>query len=248
MIHKQSSNNINKEWKDALGQDLKCLYTNADQFVNKRDDLVMSIAGDKPDIILITEVIPKNQINPITQALLDIDDYECSLNFDPEDANLGSSGIRGVAIYTKETLRVEEVKIEVEGCNDHAWIEIYAANGDSMLCGCVYRSSSNDNTIAGSTQSTNAVINLIKKAYEINNNLLIVGDFNYKKIDWCNDYAPLEQQYLLNFIGVLQDCFLYQHVIEPTRHRENETSNLLDLVLSNEEGYGARSDIPPTTW
>ena len=54
MIHSQSSNN-NKESKVALGQDPKCLYTNADQFVNKRDDLVMSIAGDKPDIILITE-------------------------------------------------------------------------------------------------------------------------------------------------------------------------------------------------
>ena len=81
MTHKQSSKNINKESTDTLGQDLHCLYTNADQFVNKRDDLVMSIAGDKPDIILITEVIPKNQINPITQALLDIDDYECLLNF-----------------------------------------------------------------------------------------------------------------------------------------------------------------------
>ena len=66
MIHEHSSN-VNKDSKDALGPDLKCLYTNADQFVNKRDDLVMSIAGDKPDIILITEVIPKKQINPITK-------------------------------------------------------------------------------------------------------------------------------------------------------------------------------------
>ena len=38
---------------------LNLFYTNADQFVNKRDDLLMFIANDQPDIMLITEVIPK---------------------------------------------------------------------------------------------------------------------------------------------------------------------------------------------
>ena len=32
----------------------------------------------------------------------------------------------------------------------------------------------------------------------------------------------------------LQECYLYQHVTEPTRCRENETPNLLDLT--SEEG------------
>ena len=44
---------------------LKILYTNADQFVNKRDDLLMLIAGNEPDIILINETIPKAQSLPI---------------------------------------------------------------------------------------------------------------------------------------------------------------------------------------
>ena len=51
-------------------------YTDADQFVNKREDLLMRIASDQPDIMLITEIIPKKQENPITQALLDIDGYK----------------------------------------------------------------------------------------------------------------------------------------------------------------------------
>ena len=142
--------------------------------------MTIFIAGDTPDVILITEVIPKIQVNPITQALLNIDDYKCLLNFNPEYPNLGSSGIRGVAIYTKETLKVEELEVEVKGCKDHAWIEIHTANGESLLCGCVYRSPSNDSTIDERRQSTNAVIKLIKKAYQRNHNLLIVGDFNYK--------------------------------------------------------------------
>ena len=91
-----------------------------------------------------------------------------------------------------------------------------------------------------------AVINLTKTAYDRNINLIIAGDFNYKNIDWCNEYA--EKEYLVDFINTLQDCFFYQHVTEPTRHRDNETSNLLDLILSSEEGiYGKRFVIPPTT-
>ena len=106
----------------------------------------------------------------------------------------------------------------------------------NRCCGCVYRSPSNDSTSDGRTKSTNAVINLIKKAYQRNHNLFIVGDFNFKDIDWCNDYAPLEKQHPRDFIKVLQNCFLYQHVTEPTRYRQNERSNILDLILSSEEG------------
>ena len=44
------------------------LYTNAEQLINKRDDLIMRIADDEPDIMLRTEVILKFQINPIAAA------------------------------------------------------------------------------------------------------------------------------------------------------------------------------------
>ena len=37
---------------------LMVLYTNADQFLNKKDELLQLIAGNEPNII-ITEVIPK---------------------------------------------------------------------------------------------------------------------------------------------------------------------------------------------
>ena len=40
---------------------LKVFYTNADQFPNKNDDLRMFIADKDPDILLIPEIIPKQQ-------------------------------------------------------------------------------------------------------------------------------------------------------------------------------------------
>ena len=78
----------------------------------------MMIADDKPDIMMITEVIPKGQVNPITRVLLDIDEYECILNFDPNTMNLGASGMRGVAIYHKKNLSVTQVDLPTDEYKD----------------------------------------------------------------------------------------------------------------------------------
>ena len=79
------------------------MYNNADQLVNKRDNLLMMITGDKPDLIMICEVIPKWQVYPLGPAVLEIEDYQCYLNFDANQSDLGKSDIRGVAIYKTES-------------------------------------------------------------------------------------------------------------------------------------------------
>ena len=147
---------------------------------------------------------------------------------------MGSSGIRGVAIYSKISLNVIEVEIKVEESSDHVWIEIPTYE-EPILIGCIYRSPSNDIDKGGSMKSAVITSKLIKSAYERNRNLIIVGDFNYKEIDWVNDYAPPNKEHQTHFLETLQDCYLYQHVTEPTRFRVNETPNLLDLLLSSDE-------------
>ena len=47
-------------------------YTNADQALNKKDDLLVMISVEKPDIIILTEVIPKAQSNSIPLSQLAI--------------------------------------------------------------------------------------------------------------------------------------------------------------------------------
>ena len=66
--------------------------------------------------------------------------------------------------------------------------------------------------------------------------ILITGDFNMKDIDW-HTYSTihLDEHIEHVFIECLRDNFLYQHVFEPTRFRENQTCNTLDLVISSEE-------------
>jgi len=55
----------------------------------------------------------------------------------------------------------------------------------------------------------------------------LMGDFNYGGIDWHTSQAteaPAQQ-----FLDCLEDCFLTQHVTEPTRE-----DSLLDFVITNE--------------
>ena len=70
---------------------LKVFYTNTDQFLNKCDDLLMLIASDEPDILILTEVIPKAQSNAITFSRLALPRYFVHANSDPDQVNLCSS-------------------------------------------------------------------------------------------------------------------------------------------------------------
>ena len=54
-----------------------------------------------------------------------------------------------------------------------------------------------------------------------------MGDFNYSGIDWAEKTGNLESS---DFLEVINDNFLCQHITEPTRG-----ANILDLVLSNDE-------------
>ena len=50
------------------------LYTNADSFLNKVD-LKMVIAGNEPDLILITEILPKSLCKSLSTARLSLYGY-----------------------------------------------------------------------------------------------------------------------------------------------------------------------------
>ena len=62
------------------------------------------------------------------------------------------------------------------------------------------------------------------------------GDFNFKEIDWENEYARGNHQHISLFTETLQDLFLKQHVTEPTRYTIGEEPSLLDLIITNKEG------------
>ena len=119
---------------------------------------------------------------------------------------------------------------------DHLWVEIPLTEKHSLLRECIYRSPTKENDVT--LKSTQQVCDLlIIKAGEWNDAyLLICGDFNYRDIDWVNESAVEQSDHLATSVNTIQDCFLRQHVTEPTRLKSGEEPSLLDLVLSKEEG------------
>ena len=105
------------------------LYSNVDQFLNKRDELCCTIADNKPDIILLTEVIPKAQALPISPSLLALDDYVLHTNFDPDRSNLGASGYRGISVYVSEKLQASEVAF-TSLFHEQLWVTVNLINSD----------------------------------------------------------------------------------------------------------------------
>ena len=211
--------------KRQLGESgLKYISTNANQLLNKIEYLKMLVADDEPVMIMITEVIPKAQKNPITDTLLSIEGYEVYKIFDEDDSNLGVFGISGVTIYVKNRFICNDVTTEIALHNDQVWIEIDLRGKDKLLCGCVYRSPSNDKD--KSLENTRLISHSIRKAMDRKpSHVLIGGDFNFKDIDWENEFVEDNhpevegedetmgaKQHISNFMETLQDLFLKQLV------------------------------------
>ena len=99
--------------------------------------------------------------------------------------------------------------------------------------GCIYRSpnSTDDNN--------NNLCKLIRDVQKINSShLLIMGDFNLPSVNWYT-WAISHDRYDsfdYSFTNCLRDCYLHQHIQEPTRVRKDQTPSILDLIITNEEG------------
>ena len=64
----------------------------------------------------------------------------------------------------------------------------------------------------------------------------IVGDFNFRDINWDTCTTPHgENSKEHKFIETIRDCFFFQQVREPTRKRGDDRPSQLDLVFTDED-------------
>ena len=125
-----------------------------------------------PHIIVFTEVAPKT----IDTLFKNLRLSELFVN------NLNKKGHWGVAIYVKKCILAD--KINWRGiANNTLWVEIMLESKEKKVIAGVYRSPNN------SIENKQKVWNTTKKTTErYKENVLIVGDFNCKEIDWKNFY------------------------------------------------------------
>ena len=91
--------------------------------------------------------------------------------------------MRGVAIYIKDDIKCDEVTIKND-YNDQLWVRIKLRGNDSLLCGCLYRSPTNDQ--ARLKETTDKICGIIEEAVsQKDTHLLICGDFMYRKTNPC---------------------------------------------------------------
>jgi len=220
-------------------------YTNADQALNKKEELLVMISNDNPDIIILTEVIPKAQSNPIPLPQLAIPGYNFYVNFDYNATGLGKSGKRGIIVYFSIALTTKQILFSNTLFEEYLLAEAILPNNVSLTIGGIYRSPS-----ANKAESTRLLIDFIQKVCDKQpTHLLLVGDFNYSDINWddltVNDSSTAPQP-SEEFLEMLSTCTLHQHVSEPTRFKHGVLPTLLDLVITNEEGMISElSYLPP---
>jgi len=204
------------------------LYTNADQFLNKLDDLNTLISGNPPDIIIINEVLPKNKSTLLSKSMLNIPGYTLYTNFDD---HYSSKSLRGMCMYFSTFLNVQEVFFSGPLSIEHLWIKVKVVNQDHLLLGCVYRSPS-----SCKLSSTIDLCNLLQTVVGSKpSHLLIVGDFNYSEINWCSSTISGNDQNAALFLDTVLDCFLFQHAVSLTQFRSGCQPHVLDLIFTNEE-------------
>ena len=202
----------------------RVMYTNADSLQNKKDELLTRIDLQKPDIIAITETKCKNSKD--NNPLFDIPNFDKFENIDPK---------RGVALFINNSYNARSVDIlNSNKYQEGIWCSFNSKENLKILIGCLYRSPNSDN-------SNNQLLNELLKSNEISkyNKVCIMGDFNYPKLKWDGTDLFNQEEDQENkeniFVECLRDAFLIQNVQKPTRNRENQRANILDLILTSDD-------------
>ena len=143
---------------------------------------------------------------------------------------------RGIGIYINNSINklVSQVTIDSE-FEEFCLINIKTTNQISMLFGCFYRSPTQNMNYQMNNLNLN---NLLKRLSSTNQYKYrcFCGDFNFRDIKWpdCTTTKSEESAEYM-FIETIRDCFLQQHVHEPTRSRGTNTPSTIDLIFADNE-------------
>ena len=193
--------------------EIKCVCLNARSIINKKTELNIMVDDIKPHIIGITESWANNDI---TNAELGLEGY---VMFRKD--RIGRRG-GGVLLYIKDTIPAYEVQLQEEAdCNDAIWCNLVTGH-TTVIIGVVYRC---PNITKQNNEKIHNAINEVSKG-----DCIIMGDFNHGNIKWDTLHSTGVED--STFLCLVQDNFLTQHVLEPTR-----AARVLDIVLSSQKEF-----------
>ena len=195
---------------------LQCLLLNARSIVNKFDIFEAYVSSSVPDIIGVTESWSTPCIRDSELMLNGYDMFRC----DRPTNNMGG----GVLLYVRSELKPVEYLTRAK-YPEHVWCRIKDVKNQDLLIRVCYLS---DNANIFAAKNHQDLVNLLNEVGS--QHILVLGDFNYKDIDWNANAGPQTSNGDCQmFIDCLEENFLTQHVLVPTRE-----SSILDLIISRD--------------
>ena len=173
------------------------------------DELRRMADDTQPDIIGITETWTKPNMGYAEFGLAGYKMFQKDTL-----VKRGGGGGGGVMmLYFKEHVQAHAIQIEAKaGFSEAIWCNL-ESQGSKIIVGVVYRCPSI------SKDEDTMLHEVITRASR--GECLIMGDFNHSDIRWNSLDSSNESA---KFLLLVQNCFLTQHVLEPTRG-----DNVLDL-------------------
>ena len=134
---------------------------------------------------------------------------------------------RGICIYSKPHISVTVLDYTY-AFQEYIWCSVSPSNGENFLLCCIYRSPSS--TDANDLQLYSMLEDVLHSNYR---DTIVICDFNFGCIKWDTKSTTMRSVSADLFLDTIGNLFLEQLVNEPTRIRNEQTSSLLDLVMTN---------------
>ena len=203
------------------------MCTNTDTLNNKLELLQELLFSESIDVVAISETHYKNaNEEEKTTTKFVIPGYQCLQN---------DSG-RGVCLFIKNCYKISTNPEYESIFNPSIFCKITTESNENFTIGVIYRS---PNLSRQEALSINNLIDTVSNDFKNSNDkLVIVGDLNYKQIDWNNESCDTSDEHIASkFFNCTQKNFLFQHVKHPTHFMPNAIPSLIDIVLSNDPDF-----------
>ena len=212
----------------AVAKGLKMMVANVRDLKSsmKYEELQLLAEESEFDIVAITESWANSSVMDAELALDGFRMFRKDRERDVEQ--MGG----GVLLYIRNNIVVSELNEYRDRKCEAVWVRANGVKGRRICIGVCYRSpSAND-------EENDALLKMIRSVAEKEKSLLLVGDFNYPRINWEElDVSGDEEA----FLDIIEDNFLCQHVTQATRG-----TNILDLVISSEKELVSKLSIGPS--
>ena len=201
------------------------MYTNADVLTNKMDLLKSRCLAERPHIVGVNEVKPKNLKSKLYSAEFNLEEIGMDMFANNIEEDIG----RGQVLYVDKDFKAKRVYLNTV-FEETICIKIDLNSQEKLLVVLIYRS-------PNSSEGNNKLLNdLMKETCKFGaNQILLMGDFNYGSVDWETLFSEDDTE--MTFLDTLVEEGLHQNVEQPTRHRGKNEPRILDLLITRDESY-----------